>query len=218
VDPVPDPLLLRKSGSSGNRTRDLRICSQEVWPLDHRGGQVSLILIKLNHGTGINRHVQLHNRYLKRKFWATRTPPPHSDKTRTNNHVRSGIRIRCPFAFQWSNAVPVSKRKIILPSSSLAPVFPIFISFLLSLILFFFLLPFLLSLSFLHSLCISVCLSSCLSSVFYAYFLSFMSLSFSLPFLRFVIFLVFFLSLCFSFYISGCPFSFFPFHSLGILR
>jgi hypothetical protein len=31
VDPVPDPLLLRKSGSAGNRTRDLWICSQELW-------------------------------------------------------------------------------------------------------------------------------------------------------------------------------------------
>jgi hypothetical protein len=29
VDPVPDPLLLRKSGSS-----------QELWPLDHRGGHM----------------------------------------------------------------------------------------------------------------------------------------------------------------------------------
>jgi hypothetical protein len=38
VDPVPDPLLLRKSGSAGNRIRNLRICSQELWPLDHRGG------------------------------------------------------------------------------------------------------------------------------------------------------------------------------------
>jgi len=38
VDPVPDPLLLRKSGSAGNRTRDLCICSQKFWPLDHRGG------------------------------------------------------------------------------------------------------------------------------------------------------------------------------------
>jgi hypothetical protein len=37
VDPVPDPLLLRKSGSAGNRTWDLWICSQELWPLDHRG-------------------------------------------------------------------------------------------------------------------------------------------------------------------------------------
>jgi hypothetical protein len=27
VDPVPDPLLLRKSGSAGNRTRDFWICS-----------------------------------------------------------------------------------------------------------------------------------------------------------------------------------------------
>jgi hypothetical protein len=32
--PVPDPLLFRKS----DRTRHLWICSQELWPLDHRGG------------------------------------------------------------------------------------------------------------------------------------------------------------------------------------
>jgi hypothetical protein len=38
VDPVPDPLLSRKSGSAWNRTRDLGICSQKLWPLDHRGG------------------------------------------------------------------------------------------------------------------------------------------------------------------------------------
>jgi hypothetical protein len=38
VGPVPDPVLLRKSGSAGNRTRDLWICSQKLWPLDHRGG------------------------------------------------------------------------------------------------------------------------------------------------------------------------------------
>jgi len=31
VDPVPDPLLLRKSGSAGNRTRDLCICTQKLW-------------------------------------------------------------------------------------------------------------------------------------------------------------------------------------------
>jgi len=30
VDPVPDPLLLRKSGSAGNWTRDLCICSQKL--------------------------------------------------------------------------------------------------------------------------------------------------------------------------------------------
>jgi hypothetical protein len=38
VDTVPDSLLLRKSGRAGNRTRDLWICSQKLWPLDHRGG------------------------------------------------------------------------------------------------------------------------------------------------------------------------------------
>jgi hypothetical protein len=43
VDPVPVPLLLRKSDSAGNRNRDLRICSQELWPLDHGGGQVALL-------------------------------------------------------------------------------------------------------------------------------------------------------------------------------
>jgi hypothetical protein len=41
VDPVPDPLLLRKSGSTGNPIRDLCICSQELWPLDHRGGCIN---------------------------------------------------------------------------------------------------------------------------------------------------------------------------------
>jgi hypothetical protein len=35
VDPVPDPLLFFLV-VSGNRTRDLRICSQELWPLVHR--------------------------------------------------------------------------------------------------------------------------------------------------------------------------------------
>jgi hypothetical protein len=37
VDPVPDPLLLRKSGSAGYRTQDLWIRCQELWPLDHKG-------------------------------------------------------------------------------------------------------------------------------------------------------------------------------------
>jgi hypothetical protein len=30
MDPVPDPLLLRKSGSAGNRTRDLCVSSQKL--------------------------------------------------------------------------------------------------------------------------------------------------------------------------------------------
>jgi hypothetical protein len=38
-DPVPDPLLLIKSGSAGNRTRDLWVSSQKLLLLDHRGGR-----------------------------------------------------------------------------------------------------------------------------------------------------------------------------------
>jgi hypothetical protein len=34
VDPLPDPLLLRKFGTAGNRTRERWICSQKHWPLD----------------------------------------------------------------------------------------------------------------------------------------------------------------------------------------
>jgi hypothetical protein len=41
VDPVPDPLLLRKSGNAENRIRTSGSVSQELWPLDHRGGLLS---------------------------------------------------------------------------------------------------------------------------------------------------------------------------------
>jgi hypothetical protein len=37
VDPGPDPLLLRKSGSTENRT-------QELWPLDHRGSHIYIYI------------------------------------------------------------------------------------------------------------------------------------------------------------------------------
>jgi hypothetical protein len=48
VDPVPGPLRLKKSGSPGNRTQDLWICSQKLWPLDHRGGPHSVINKRLH--------------------------------------------------------------------------------------------------------------------------------------------------------------------------
>jgi hypothetical protein len=46
ANPVPDPLLLRKSASAGNRTRDLWIWSQELRPVDHRGGLTSVLYLK----------------------------------------------------------------------------------------------------------------------------------------------------------------------------
>jgi hypothetical protein len=42
VDPVPDPLLLRKSGSAGIEPRPL-----ELWPLNHRGGPTQRIIMKI---------------------------------------------------------------------------------------------------------------------------------------------------------------------------
>jgi hypothetical protein len=44
VDPVPDPLLFFLV-VPGNRTRDLRICSQELLPLDHRGGHIQKYIL-----------------------------------------------------------------------------------------------------------------------------------------------------------------------------
>jgi hypothetical protein len=38
VDPIRDPQLRRKLGSAGNRTQDLWLSSQKLWPLDHKGG------------------------------------------------------------------------------------------------------------------------------------------------------------------------------------
>jgi hypothetical protein len=48
VDPVPDPLLLRKSGNAGNRTQDLGICSHKLWPLDHRRGHTRTLTVDLS--------------------------------------------------------------------------------------------------------------------------------------------------------------------------
>jgi hypothetical protein len=71
VDPVSDPLLLRKSGRVGNRTRDLWICSQKLWPLDHRGG-LNYPKETLNVSTGNKNNVKVVNRinyvYHKRQW------------------------------------------------------------------------------------------------------------------------------------------------------
>jgi hypothetical protein len=36
MDPVPDPSFLRKSSRAWNQTRYFWVCSQELWPLEHR--------------------------------------------------------------------------------------------------------------------------------------------------------------------------------------
>jgi hypothetical protein len=46
MDLVPDPLLLRKSGSHGNGIRDLWIYSQKLWTLDNRAATIGFIITK----------------------------------------------------------------------------------------------------------------------------------------------------------------------------
>jgi hypothetical protein len=72
VDRVPDPLLLRKPGRAGNRTRNLWICSQELWPLDGRGGLYILLLNEiylLQYVLVFNENVKFYLG-LKVKFWS----------------------------------------------------------------------------------------------------------------------------------------------------
>jgi hypothetical protein len=48
VDSVPDSILLRKSSSAGNPTRNLWICNQKLWPLDDRGGYTEHVMNIIN--------------------------------------------------------------------------------------------------------------------------------------------------------------------------
>jgi hypothetical protein len=64
VDPVPDPLLLRKSGRTGNRTRDFWICSQERWPLEHRDWNNLYETLYVFFGTWVHLNGALHKSLL----------------------------------------------------------------------------------------------------------------------------------------------------------
>jgi hypothetical protein len=54
VDPIPDPLLLRISGSADNRTRDLWVSSQEICPLGHRVGHCMAVMVRKYQATAAN--------------------------------------------------------------------------------------------------------------------------------------------------------------------
>jgi hypothetical protein len=47
MDSVPDPLLLRKTDSAGNRTRYLWVSSKELRPLEHRVGGCTSVALSL---------------------------------------------------------------------------------------------------------------------------------------------------------------------------
>jgi hypothetical protein len=70
LNPVPDPLLLIKSGSADNGPRDLWICSQELWPLDHRGDpEISMLLWNTgSHQSSLGYSQCGHSYFLLRNF------------------------------------------------------------------------------------------------------------------------------------------------------
>jgi hypothetical protein len=55
-------LFLRKSGSAGHRTRDLWVCSQVLWSIDHRGGRRSTHTRRNNEITARNNYRRLNRR------------------------------------------------------------------------------------------------------------------------------------------------------------
>jgi hypothetical protein len=98
VDPVPDPLLLRKSGSAGNRTWDLWICGQELRPLDHKGDHLKITN---------NFHLKLiFNEINKANFKQF----PHSHDVEPHRNPR----VTYPFSYyRWINNTSLSLKPLV---------------------------------------------------------------------------------------------------------
>jgi hypothetical protein len=84
VDPVPDPLLLRISGSAGNRTRYIWICSHKLWPLDHRGG-LRKVLFQTLHEL-YDRQQRAHTHTSRKDIKAETVTPNDQKKGHTYNY------------------------------------------------------------------------------------------------------------------------------------
>jgi hypothetical protein len=92
VDPVPDPLLLRKYDSTGNRTRDLWICSQELWPPDHRGGQSFIIFLQNMSNKIVGEFVYTDHLYLSKcLFNPERTVPSQSTQIKQKSGYKTKV-------------------------------------------------------------------------------------------------------------------------------
>jgi len=91
VHPVPDPLPLRKSGSAGNRTRDLCICSQKLWPLDQRGGLVQPVPY---FNVSVLNYIQLGNAPVPTCSIQS-TPPVFRDSESNLQTSSRTLRMRC---------------------------------------------------------------------------------------------------------------------------
>jgi hypothetical protein len=73
IGPVPDPLLLEKCGSAGNRARDLLIYSHKLWPLGLRMTKLRKALQMTPSGTAFEYFRCSPENYRRRRKG---TPPP----------------------------------------------------------------------------------------------------------------------------------------------
>jgi hypothetical protein len=107
VDPVPDPLL-RKYGSVRNRTRDLWICRQKLWPLDHRGGPYWQI-----HTTFVRKTSLLwKHKYVKNSIYTLRVWESKNGQLReSQKEERTGER-RETITWAHRRKIPVHKLSI----------------------------------------------------------------------------------------------------------
>jgi hypothetical protein len=123
VDPIPDPILLRKSGSAGNRTRDLWICSQELWPLDHRGCPFTREFIYY-----FNHSLIYYPIYLFIFFLILSDPSPkYIEMVSENKHDRilTSSLFHSPFSFEHSLQSASSHFMVQLNMSKVANVWPV---------------------------------------------------------------------------------------------
>jgi hypothetical protein len=105
VDPVPDPLLLKKSGSAW-------ICSQELWPLDHGGpiwqrsemwNKLGIPLVMFSFTTTAFRGLDIRN---------LRMDSPASPSLSAFTEVRCAC--YCPL-FKWARNISMQACSIVFP-------------------------------------------------------------------------------------------------------
>jgi hypothetical protein len=93
MDPVPDPLLLRKCGSAGNPTRDLWDSNQELWPLDHRDGLTFIIALCYYYYCDVVFSILDRRAYScdGHVFWCTSRGNVASSKSNSSSHRFSAV-------------------------------------------------------------------------------------------------------------------------------
>jgi hypothetical protein len=104
VDPVPDPLLLRKSGSAENRALTSGSVARNSWLLDHRGGRKAWGLTdKLSFVA-----VPLSAYLARREYWQTGSPLSVSTPLTQENWFGWGL--YSVVQQSRSKAIPVTDR------------------------------------------------------------------------------------------------------------